>query len=601
MKSFFLSIVKLVFAILIATFIIGAVFIALVVGLIYAVQTPSVTVEKNSVLVIDLATTITDSAQEKEFAESISEWVQGEYLPKAYLLEVINAIEDAAKDSRIIGIYLKGNISHFEQDSGYPILHEVRKAIDEFKKTGKLVVSYFVGADVKEYFLGSVANKIIMNPLGQLSLKGLTFEMMYFGEAFEKYGIGVQVTKVGKYKSAVDPFTQSSMSDPDREQLNDLLNDLWEKISNILAEGRQLDPSFIKNLSISEGLFLAKIAKDYHLIDEIGHEDQAFDYFKTEHDKDTKTNKISLKKYIKNTNRNDSISKSLTNKPQVAILYAEGEIVDGEGHSYEIGTARIARKIEEIQEDENIKALVLRVNSVGGGVHASENIHRALQKLQEKKPIVASFGSVAASGGYWISCSADAIYTDPMTITGSIGVFGLLFNIQDITKDYKIYFDRVNTGPFADINSFGQPKTSEEMAKIQANTDLIYDTFLSKVAKGRKMDLEKVQSLAQGRIWSGLKAKEIGLADYFGGLKDALDHAAKIANLGDDWEIKLYPKKDFTVELLEFFQESPETKEISIGLINKYIKYFKKVIKGLNNFNDPSNLYVRMPNTFTIN
>lgn len=601
MKSFFLSIFKLVFAFLITGFILAGLMITLIAGIVYAIQKPFITVEKNSVLVIDLATSIMDSAQEKKFTENISEWAQGEYVPKAYLLEVINAIEDAAKDERIVGIYLKGNVSHFSQDSGYPILHELRKAIDEFKKTGKLVIAYFVEADVKDYFLGSVANKVFMNSLGQLSLKGLAVEMMYFGEAFQKYGIGVQVTKVGKYKSAVEPFTQSSMSDPDREQLEDLLNDLWGNILNIIAQSRTLEYESLKNLSKTEGLFLATTAKEYKLIDEIGYEDEAFDYFKSAHDKENTTHKITLKKYIKNIEQNKLI-KNIKTKPQVAILYAEGEIVDGEGHSYEIGASRIIRKIEEIQEDKNVKAVVLRVNSVGGGVHASENIQRALQKLQAKKPIIASFGTVAASGGYWISCATDAIYTDPMTITGSIGVFGLLFNIQDITKNYGIYFDRVITGPFADINSIGQPKTAEEMAKFQANTDLIYDTFLDKVAKGRKTDLEKIQSIAQGRVWSGFKAKEIGLADSFGGLKDAINHAAQIANLGDDWEVKHYPKKkEYSIDIIEFLQDAPESKEISLGFINKYLKFFKQKLKSFNNFNDPSNIYARIPHTLIVN
>ncbi len=607
MKSFFLSLIKFIFALLSASLILFFVFIALILGIVYAIERPAVNVEKDTVLVIDLATTITDSFEEKEFRENLEAWIQGEYIPKAYLLEVIEAIEEAAKDSRIIGIYLKGNVAHFQQDSGYPILHEVRKAIDEFKKTGKLVVAYFVDADVKDYFLGSVANKVIMNPIGQLSLKGLSCEMMYFAEAFKKYGIGVQVTKVGKYKSAIEPFVRDNMSEPDKEQLQDLLTDIWGNVLDIMAKGRQLEQNFIKELSNKEGLFLASIAKDYKLIDDLGYQDEAFDLFKAEHksqtenDEEKSSNKISLKKYIRNVEQNKLLTKSLKTKPQVGILYAEGEIVDGEGHSYEVGSARLERKIDEIREDDTIKAVVLRVNSVGGGVHASESIQRALQKLQSKKPIVASFGTVAASGGYWISCLSDAIYTDPMCITGSIGVFGLLFNVQDIAKNIGIHFDRVITGPFAGMDSYGQPKTAKEMAKIQANTDLIYNTFLAKVAQGRKMDLEKVESLAQGRVWSGLKAKEIGLADFYGGIKDAANHAAKLANLGDNWETKpLLKKREFAVDIIEFFQESPETKEVS-SIVTQFVKYFKQKLKGLSNFNDPSNLYARMPNTFRVN
>lgn len=603
MKSFLLSIIKFVFAFLIATFIFVCILIALILGLVYTIQKPIVNLDDNTVLVIDLATTFTDSSEEKEFQESLEDWIEGESIPKAYLLEVLDAIEAASNDSRIIGIFLKANAAHFGQTSGYPILHELRQALETFKKTGKLVVTYFLEPDVKDYFLGSVANKVIMNPLGQLSLKGLSAEMMYFGEAFEKYGIGIQVTKVGKYKTAIEPFIRKDMSEPDKEQLQELLTDIWGNVSEIIANGRHLDQTFLKELSNNEGLLLPTTAKDYQLIDQIGYQDDAFNLFPSQPDKDKENpnNKISLKKYIRNIDQNKLLTKSRS-KPKVAILYAEGDIVEGEGHSYEVGSAKIERKIEEIGEDEHIKAVVLRVNSCGGGVHASEIIQRALQKLQSKKPIVASFGPIAASGGYWISCYADAIYADPMCITGSIGVFGLLFNVQDIAKDYGINFDRVITGPFAGMDSFAQPKTDKEMAKLQANTDLIYDTFLSKVAQGRKMDLEKVKTIAQGRVWSGLKAKELGLVDFFGGIKEAATHAAKLANLGDNWETKpMLKKSEFALDLLEFFQESPEAQEISKPVFTKFISYFKQKLKSLNSFNDPSNIYARMPSTLNVN
>lgn len=602
MKSFFLSVTKQIFAFIIAILIVGCIVIALITGLIYLMQKPPTHIDKNTVLVIDLAMTITDSSQEKELRENFADWVQGEHVPKAYLLEVIEAVEHAAHDPRIIGIYLKTNTSSDQQESGYPVLHEVRKAIEEFKKTGKPVLSYFINADLKDFFLGSIANKIVMNPLGQLSLKGLACEMMYFGDAFQKYGIGIQVTKVGKYKSAIDPFIRNSMSNPDKEQLEALLHDLWDNILEILAKGRGLDPNFLKKLSETEGLFLSTVAKEHKLVDDIEDQDEAFNYFNSAHNEEELTKKISLKHYIKEIEQNKLLNKVLKNKAQIAVLYAEGEIVDGEGHSYQIGADRIERKIDQIHDDETIKAVVLRVNSVGGEVHASDKILRAIRKLQLKKPVVVSFGSVAASGGYWIACYGNAIFTDVMTLTGSIGVFGLLFNIQDIANNHGINFDRVVTGPFAGMDSFGQPKTPAEMSKLQDNTDLMYQTFLLKVAEGRKMDLNQVESIAEGRIWSGLKAKEIGLADFYGGLKDAINYAATIANLGNDWELKPYPNKTgFARSAIEYFQESSETQEISSGIINKYIKYWQQSIKSLNSFNNPSGIYARMPTTLILN
>lgn len=602
MKSFFLSIIKQVFAFIIALFLIGCILIALTRGLIYFMQKPVIHIDKNSVLVIDIATIITDSSQEKELRESFADWVQGEYIPKAYLLEVIEAIEKATHDSRIIGIYLKSNTASDQQESGYPILHEVRKAIEAFKKSGKPVLSYFINADVKDYFLGSIANKIVMSPLGHLSLKGLAFEMLYFGDAFQKYGIGVQFTKVGKYKSAIDPFIRNNMSPADKEQLEALLHDLWDNIVKMLADSRGLETNFIKKLSETEGLFLSSAAIEHKLIDDIQDQNEAFNYFKSTLNQEESSKKITLKQYIREVEQNKLLNKALKSKPQIAVLYAEGEIVDGEGHSYEVGADRIEGKIDKIHDDQTIKAVVLRVNSVGGEVHASDKILRAIRKLQLKKPVVVSFGSVAASGGYWIACYGNAIFTDPMTLTGSIGIFGLLFNVQDIANNHGINFDRVITGPFAGMDSYGQPKTAAEMAKLQDNTDLMYNTFLFKVAEGRKMDLNKVESIAEGRIWSGLKAKEIGLADFYGGLKDAINYAATIANLGDNWELKSYPSKTgFAHSAIEFFQESSDAQEISSSLISKYLKHWKQSIKSLNSFNKPSGIYARMPTTLILN
>jgi len=586
-------------AFIIAVFLMLTSLFVLAWALINAFEKSPVHVPKNAVLVIDLATDIMDAEGEKEFSEQMQDLFQSNHRQTTYLLEVLDAIEFAMQDPRIVGIFLKGGASHIHQGSGYPVLHEVRKALKAFQKADKLVVSYFTEADVKDYFLGSVADTIVLNPLGQVELKGLAVEMAYFGDTFEKYGIGVQVTKSGKYKSAVESFISNHMSDFEKEQMTELLRDIWDNVLKMIAESRNLTKKDLNTLSEKTALFLSEEAEHHKLVDMVAYEDQAWELFSGGNASDRK---ISLRKYIRDIGNKKLLKKSITDKPKIGVVYIEGEILEGEGSSFNAGADRLENRLNEVRDDEDVKAVVLRVNSPGGGAHASEKILRAVRLVKAKKPVIVSFGSYAASGGYWVSCYGDAIFTDPMTITGSIGVFGLLPNVEKIAKNYGINFEGVSTGPFSEINSFVKPRTAEELAKLQGQTDFIYHMFLERVAKGRALELKDVERIADGRVWSGLKAKEIGLADFYGGLKDAISHAAEVAKLGDNWEVLQYAhERKLSYEIFKLLQESSEAQIPIRGMLDVYSKHIKRGIESLNSLNDPSSIYARMPYSFLCN
>lgn len=600
MKSFFILVVKQIFALIIAGFIVLGLFVVLILGLIGAFERAPVYVPKNSVLVIDLGMHITDAEGEKEIGDYLQDIVQSGEGVTAYLLEVLDAIDAAAKDPRIVGIFLKGGA--LLQGSGYAVLGEVREALEAFKKSGKEIVSYLTQANVRDYFLGSVADAVMLNPLGQLDFKGLAIEMAYFGKAFEKYGIGVQVTKAGKYKSAVEPFVLDHMSDLEKEQMTALLNDIWEGVLKMISESRGIDKDELKGLSEKKGLLLAGEAKERKLVDSVGYEDEAFGVFKMEgvKDSDIASHKISLKKYIRDIEDNKRLRKMVGHKAKIGVVYVEGEITEGEGGAFNAGADRLERRLREISNDESVKAVVLRVNSPGGGAEASEKILHAVKLLQLKKPVVASFGSYAASGGYWVASSSNAIFTDSMSITGSIGVFGLFPNIEHLANNFGVNFNEVSTGEFGNIYSFFKPRTKVELAKLQDYTDLIYQMFLERVAKGRKLELEAVEKVAEGRVWSGLQAKELGLADFYGGLKDAVAYAAELAKLSEGWEVFQYPRKrGLGYDLFEFLKDSQEdahgTGVVVRSMLVKYLKFIEKSIEDLSQWNDPNAVYARMP------
>ncbi|MBE9127390.1 signal peptide peptidase SppA, partial [Coleofasciculus sp. LEGE 07081] len=499
-------------------------------------------VKDKSVLVFDTALTITDTDPSSSTSDALQEAVLGEVTDTITLRTVLDNLDKAAKDSRIVALYLDGSRTGAGSNTGFATLKEVREALERFKATGKKIIVYDVDLGEDEYYLTSVADTIILNPMGSMELNGFSSEPLFFTGALEKFGIGVQVIRVGKYKSAVEPFVLKQLSPENRQQMQALLGDLWNEFLTEVGKSRKIPPQQLQAIANNQGVLMAEAALQGRLVDKVAYSDEVVAELKElsgASEKDESFRQISLATYADVKNKK-AIHRSSDNK--IAVLYAEGEIVDGEGGVQQIGGDSFAEQMRQLRLDENVKTVVLRVNSPGGSATASDVIQREVRLTREKKPVIVSMGNVAASGGYWISTYSDRIFAQPNTVTGSIGVFGLLPNVQELANKNGITWDVVKTGRLADSQTVARPKTPQELTIYQSMVNQIYDRFLNKVAESRKLPKQKVAQIAQGRVWSGIDAKQLGLVDELGGLDAAIEYAAKQAKLGNDWELEEYPK-----------------------------------------------------------
>ena len=553
-------------------------------------------VKDKSVLVLDLSLNITDSKPSRSTGAAIEEVLSDEGSDTVTLRSVLDAIASAKKDPKIVGIYLEG--SSDSGGSGFANLKEVRSALQRFRDTKKPIFAYEMDWNEREYYLGSVANTIAVNPFGSIEINGFSSQTMFFAGALEKYGVGVQVTRVGKYKSAVEPFLLKKMSTENRQQTQKLLGDIWGEYLTTVGPNRKLTVPQLQAIADNGGTLMAEEALKSKLVDKVVYFDEIVTELKklTGTDAEDKSFKqISLKNYAriaedKNSNRGDK------NK-QVAVLYAEGEIVDGEGGVSQVGGDRIAQELRKIREDDDVKAVVLRVNSPGGSVTASEVIGREVVLTAKKKPVIVSMGNLAASGGYWISMGSRKIFAEANTITGSIGVFGMLPNVEKLAANNGVTWDVVKTAKFADTNTISRAKNPEELANIQKVVDRVYDRFITKVANSRKLPKDKVQEIAQGRVWSGAAAKELGLVDQIGGLEDAVKEAAKQAKLGNDWQLEEYPKRRSLEERILEKLSGVRAAKIAVKLdpLTAEVKKMQEELAVVKSMNDPQGVYVRLP------
>lgn len=562
---------------------------------------PTPSFERGSYLVYDLSTRISDAPPQIELAT---------FSPDARTVQlrtITRALRSAARDDRIAGVFITGDLSAATFGSGYAALREVRRALEEVKAAGKPVNAYLTYATTKSYYLASVASEIAIDPYGMILMPGLSSEPMFFAGAFEKYGVNVQVTRVGKYKSAVEPFTRRDMSPENREEVQRLLNDLWDGLLADIAPGRGLTPADIQTTVDREGVIRADVAKESGLVDRVAYRDEIYEALKAKTGRAGSREpfkQVTLDDYAKIAKDiadppkavTDSTTSKLTGRGRVAVVYAEGDIVDGEGELDQVGSTKFSRTLRRLRQDPEVKAIVLRVNSPGGSASASEVIQREVRLIKKVKPIIVSMGSYAASGGYWIATYADRIFAQPTTITGSIGVFGVQFDVQRMANDFGITFDSVKTGKFADTLTISRPKTPEEIAVFQRMVDWIYNEFVTKVAEGRKLDRAAVEEIAQGRVWSGAAAKEVGLVDELGGLDAAIAYAATKAGLGSNYRLVEYPRQK---ELLEAIQELLDKHAPGIarstGLGARIAERIESELKLLRALNDPQGIYARLP------
>jgi len=607
MKNFFTSFFATLSALLVFCF--GSVVVFFIfIGVLAAIGgDKKVTVTPGSYLVVDLNANIQDAPEQMEGFEKFAEAFGGRSTTTLQLRQVTRALEAAAKDGDIVGVLLRGQLSPVGYGTSLASLREVRGALEKFRASGKPVKAYLSFATTREFYLASAANQVTLDPYGGILLPGLASQPMFFAGAFEKFGIGVQVTRVGKYKSAVEPYTRKDMSPENRAQIQKLLDDVWAELVGSIEHSRGLAAGALQKVVDAEGILRPKSALEAKLIDREAYWDVVLEELKA--DTGRKGGKetfkqVSLKEYAKLVPADGLVAQRAKEakidpsvKGKIAIVYAEGEIADGDGREQGIIYGdRVARQLRQLRLDDSIKAVVLRVNSPGGSASASETIQREVRLTREKKPVVVSMGGLAASGGYWISTYGDRIFAEPTTITGSIGVFGMFLNFQGLATDkLGLTFDVVKTGKFADALAVTRPKTPEELAMFQHMVDWIYDEFTRKVAESRKLDLAVVREIAQGRVWSGTEGKKLGLVDELGGLQDAVKYAAQKANLGEKFRVVEVPRKKPFAEALSEALENRRHEQAVKGPAGLLVKQITTELESLSHFNDPQGIYARLP------
>lgn len=490
-------------------------------------------VKKNSVLFLNLDQAIIERTPEGSFGSLFG----GASDKSIGFNDVTRALKKAQTDENIQAVYL--NVS--APNAGMATMLEVRNAIIDFKKSKKPVIAYSESYSQGAYYLASAANKVYLNPEGELEFKGFSSNLMFFKGALEKLGIEAQIIRVGNYKSAVEPLINTKMSDYNRQQVTAYVNGLYDTFLTGISQTRKIEKETLWQIADQYKIQLPKDALAYKMVDGLKYKDEILDELRnvTGTDKKKEINTVSINDYIKNLSTEGESS----SKNKVAVIYANGDIVGGEGSDEQIGSERISRAIRKARLDDDVKAIVLRVNSGGGSALASDVIWREMVLSKKVKPVIASFGDVAASGGYYIGCAADSIFVQPNTITGSIGVFGVILNFQELFNNkLGLTFDGVKTGQYADIMSSNRALTPAERAIIQKGVNNVYDTFISKVADGRKKTKTQIDSLGGGRVWIGTDAVKNGLADRLGSFKDAVTSAAKKAKL-KDYKVVEYPEK----------------------------------------------------------
>ncbi len=450
------------------------------------------------------------------------------------LNDILASIKNAKTDENIKGIYLDAS----SIATGFATTEEIRNALIDFKKSGKFIIAYSEVYTKGAYYLASVANKIYLNPEGLIDFRGLSSEIMFYKGALDKLDIEAQVIKVGTYKSAVEPFILDKMSEPNRKQVTSFLGSLYDHFLDRIAESRKISKDSLFSIADNAKIRNAQDALNYKMVDGLRYKDEVLQELKS-------LTGIDQKKDLKSVNIEDYASSSEEDSPssdnRIAIVYASGEIVSGEGDDKTMGSERISRAIRKARTDDKVKAVVLRINSPGGSALASDVIWREVLLTKKVKPVIVSMGDVAASGGYYIACAADSIFAQPNTITGSIGVFGIIPNMKNFFNNkLGITFDGVKTGKFADLGNVSRPLTDVEKMIIQNEVNKIYKNFTTKVANGRKKTQVYIDSIGQGRVWSGKEALGNGLVDRLGNINDAISSAAKKANL-KDYKLVSYP------------------------------------------------------------
>lgn len=536
MKSFF----KMFFASLLAAIVFVLIGVLVLVGIVSSLaSSKEVKTGSKAVLLIDL----NDAYQEQVKENPLAGFSSGDVYDQPGLFDLVRIIRFAKNDPDISGIYLKSN----GNSNGFASSEEIRNALVDFKKSRKFVYAYGDVISERAYYVANIADKIYCNPQGGVEWKGYSLDYVFFKQALDKLEIKPQIFYAGKFKSATEPFREVKMTEPNRVQSLELLSYLYNRLLLSTAATRGLDTASLHTLANNFSVRTARDAVKYKLIDAVKYDDEVQGEIKTKLGigQKEKINYMPVGKYAKT-----AAFRTGKGTGRIALIFAEGDIVDGKGDRGQIGGDTFRGWVRKARMDDDVKAIVFRVNSGGGSALASEGIWRELQIARATKPVIVSFGDVAASGGYYISCGADSIFAQPNTITGSIGVFTIIPDMQSFfTNKLGVTFDGVKTADHADAMSAVRPLTPVERVFVQNDVDTIYHTFLSRVAFGRKMPVAAVDSIGQGRVWMGEKALQLGLVDKLGNLQDAVNCAARMSKL-QDYRLKEYPEPQSIFDLI---------------------------------------------------
>ncbi len=583
MKGFF----KIFLAVLLAMITLPVILIFALGGLIGSLDSPTTEVEPHSVLVFNLEENIADSPRMPTLsAGSLSSM---EVVQTLSMLDIVEVLEAAANDTNICALYI--NMTGLGSLSGTAQIEELRSLFAEFSKaSGKPIVAYHETYSQGGYWLSSVANEVYMNPEGSFDWRGLASQSLFFKGAIDKLGVDVQIVRHGTYKSAVEPYMLDKMSPANRRQTEAMVEALWGVLVEDVAASRNITPSQLQHYASSLAVDSPEKALMYGFVDGLKYEDEV----------EARLTTIAGTKEVKSVTFGEYhtvVRQTKISPNKVAIVYADGDIVDGEGAEGVVGGATTAEQIRRAREDEGVKAVVLRVNSPGGSALASEVMWRELKLLGEEKPIVVSMSNYAASGGYYISSPADRILANRTTLTGSIGVFGLIVSGGDVLKDkLGISVDVAKTAPHADMGTMFRPLTTSEMGFMQRSVEDVYTTFVGHVAEGREMTPEAVDAIGEGRVWSGVDAAQIGLVDEFGGLKKALAVAAAKAELGADWRVVeiLEEQDEFTALMNSLLTAKAPKLSSESGDVARTLQLLRRVVES------GTGIQARMPYDITI-
>jgi protease-4 len=579
MKQFF----KMFFASLLAMIVAGVIVFGLVIGMIVSAVSKSMTAEKktkvvaSSVLVLEMDKSVHEVGENNSF-----DFFNDENSYKTGLYDLTKAINNAKTDNNIKGILIDIDASPM----GWATMEQLRMALNDFKQSGKFIYAYGENIPQKAYYLASAADYVYLNPLGHIELKGFSTELAFFKGTFDKLGIVPEIYYAGKYKSATEPFRAEKISDANREQIMALQMDFWKRYVHAVSKHSGKDTTVVEEMVQKGRIEFPADALKYQIVDGLKYKDELEQQLRektgTAADKDIQY--VTLDEYAGNMKGTHKIEDA-----KIAIINAEGSIVDGTPSEHEIGSEDMAELISKVRKNDKIKAVVLRVNSPGGSALASEVILRELKLLKAKKPLVVAMGDVAASGGYYISTCADSIFAMPYTITGSIGVFSMLFSLESMMKNkLGVTFDVVKNAPYADVPTATRTMTADENKRMQNSVDTIYEVFKNRVSTGRKLTMAEVDSIAQGRVWTGVMAEKLHLVDAMGNINRALKSAATLAKVSD-YQVVSYPQSvDKFEKLIKKFKGNKAAAAAVAGAMEKELgvdyQYYKQV-QQLRNMN----------------